>query len=258
MRQPARALGALALHAYMPTWGRGAARSRAYAPRARRRGAKVLRSQRFARGGRSTCERCIRPLSSARTPRAGRHGRGVQGEELRRRGLREDPRHQAHPAGARPEPGLRGHVHPRGEARGAPVAREHRAGVRPRQRAGREPAGAAVRRLLHGDGVRARARPREPPRALPARSRSSCPSTWASYIASEVAKGLDHAHRRRDEQMRAARHRAPRRVAAERAPVVRGRGQGHRLRHREGARRARVALARRTPARASCRASSGT
>ena len=38
-----------------------------------------------------------------------------------------------------------------------------------------------------------------------------------------------------------ARHRAPRRVAAERPPVVRGRGEGHRLRHRQGARRARAA-----------------
>ena len=46
-----------------------------------------------------------------------------------------------------------------------------------------------------------------------------------------------------------ARHRAPRRVAAERPPVVRGRGEGHRLRHRQGARRARAGPAEDTRAR---------
>ena len=53
-----------------------------------------------------------------------------------------------------------------------------------------------------------------------------------------------------------ARHRSSRRVAAERAAVVRGRGQGHRLRHRQGARRDRAASE--VPSARSCRASSGT
>ena len=45
-------------------------------------------------------------------------------------------------------------------------------------------------------------RPRDAPRALPSRSRSRCPIDMCVYIAAEVAKGLDHAHRRRDEQLR--------------------------------------------------------
>ena len=154
-------------------------------------------------GGDAHRERRIRSLSPARAARAGRHGGGLQGQELRRRGLREDPRHQAHPARARAEPGLRGHVHPRGEARRSPLARQHRPGVRPRQGAGDRgsAAGAAdayymAMEYVHGldlASVLARA---------PAPAGRHCPSQLGVYVASEVAKGLDHAHRRRDEQMR--------------------------------------------------------
>ncbi len=87
----------------------------------------------------------LRALPAARAPRRGRDGRGLQGQELRRRGLREGPRHQAHPAQAGRAPDVRRHVRPRGEARGAPLARQHRAGLRPgpRRPRGQRPAQAA-------------------------------------------------------------------------------------------------------------------
>ncbi len=155
------------------------------------------------------------------------------------------------------EPGLRGHVHPRGQARRAPVAREHRAGLRPRQGASGEPGEAhptpTTWRWSSCTGSTSRAS-----------SRASRRQQLALPIADGRVRRLRGRQgprprappaRRADA---AARHRPPRRLAAERAPVVRGRGQGHRLRHRQGARRARVAPATRTRTRKRCRASSAT
>ena len=95
-------------------------------------------------------------------------------------------------------------------------------------------------RLLHRDGVRARAKTcagvekrAAPPRRRRCRSASSC---------------RDHRRRRRGPRLRAqgarrsgpaARHRAPRRLAAERARRLRRRGEADRLRRREGRRPAR-------------------
>ena len=90
-------------------------------------------------------------------------------------------------------PEVRRHVHPRGEARGAPLAREHRAGLRPRPRRSRRPASRTE--LLHRDGVRARARPRDAARALPPAARSTVP--------------LGHGRLRRGRGREGARPRAP-------------------------------------------------
>ena len=60
------------------------------------------------------------------------------------------------------------------------------------------------------------------------------PLDVCAFIGKEVASALDYAHRKRDHTGTLARHRASRRVAAERARVLRGRGQARRLRHREG------------------------
>ncbi len=137
---------------------------------------------------------------------------------------------------------VRRHVHPRGEARGASVAREHRAGVRPRHRAGRPSSSGAKQpdayymamEFVHG------LRPRDAPRAVSpsaegrCRSRCACSSPPRSRRVSITRIAVA------TRQMQAARHRAPRRVAAERLALARRRSEGHRLRHREGARRARA------------------
>ena len=61
------------------------------------------------------------------------------------------------------------------------------------------------------------------------------PVPLAIYVASKIASALDYAHRRRDADGRElARHRAPRRVAAEHPHLLRGRHQALRLRHRQG------------------------
>ena len=68
------------------------------------------------------------------------------------------------------------------------------------------------------------------------------PLEVAAFIAAGGrAAALDYAHRKRDHARQAARHRAPRRLAAERAGQLRRRGEARRLRHRQGgdARRSR-------------------
>ena len=76
---------------------------------------------------------------------------------------------------------------------------------------------------------------------------------------SGVLRGLEAAHEARDEGRSAARHRAPRRVAAERAGRHRRRPADHRLRHRQVARRlhldppGRIAASSRTWRPSRCR-----
>ena len=106
----------------------------------------------------------------------------------------------------------------------------------------------AARRLLHGDGVRARARPRDAARAVAA-------------AAGDPAHRHVRLHRRRGRQGARPRASPPRRAVrplgivhrdvlpAERPPVARGRGEGHRLRHRQGARTRSIDAARPTRTR---------
>ena len=128
-------------------------------------------------------------------------------------------------------PRVRRHVRARGEARGAPLARQHRAGVRPRPRraARRATRPATSSRWSTCPGSTSRRSSR-----AAARQDAAAASGWPSTSPPRSRKALDHAHRRRDEQPAPARHRPPRHLAAERPPLVGGRGEGHRLRHRQG------------------------
>ena len=62
------------------------------------------------------------------------------------------------------------------------------------------------------------------------------PVAQACFVVMKVCEGLDYAHNKRDQAGPRAAPRAPRRLAAERARLVRGRGEADRLRHREGGR----------------------
>ena len=98
--------------------------------------------------------------------------------------------------------------------------------------------GAERRRLLHGDGVRARARPRELPRALAPAAAGRCPSSSASTSPPRSPRASTT--RTAAATSRCARSASCTATCRRRtSSVVRGRGQGHRLRHRQGARRAR-------------------
>ena len=134
----------------------------------------------------------LRQVSAARAARSRRDGRGLQGQGLRRRGLREDPRHQAHPAGARENPSFVDDVHRRGQARGplshANIVQVFDLGARRRRRyfiAMEYVAGIDLR------GVLERAAQGQAPIAAGAGGATS---------SARSRKGLDYAHRRRDER----------------------------------------------------------
>ena len=117
-------------------------------------------------------------------------------------------------------------------------------------------------------GVRRRSGPAQARCALRRPNRTRLPPYVAAFIVAEVAKGLHYAHERRDEAGRTARHRAPRRLAAEHPAQLRRQREDRRLRHRfgqpvpRGARRAQgqdrlhVARARRAARRSIAAATS--
>ena len=144
-------------------------------------------------------ERDLRALSAARAPRRGRHGRGLQGQELRRRGLREDPRHQAHPPEARRARDA--------SSRCSCTRRSSRCASRTRTSCRCSTSAASTIRAATRPATSSRwstcpgSTSRRSSRAAGGRSCRSR-SAWPSSSTAEVAKALDHAHRRRDEQSR--------------------------------------------------------
>ena len=166
----------------------------------------------------------VRQVLSARAHQRGRHGRGVQGQDRRRRGLREARRDQAHPALCRRGRRVHQDVRRRGEDHLAAHPREPRPDLRPRQ---------DQRHLLHRDGVRAGQGSARGLRAAQApRGLHAAPARRLRDGARLRGAGL-RAPKARSAGQPAA-HRPPRRLAPERDRLVRGRGEAHRLWHRQG------------------------
>ena len=108
--------------------------------------------------------------------------------------------------------------------------------------------------LLHRDGVRRGQGPAHDPRALPASARRSMPIAHGGASSPrKMCEGLDYAHRKKDARGQDLdiihRDVSPQNILVS----LRGRGEDHRLRHRQGGEPARR---RRRPA--SSRASSAT
>ena len=160
-------------------------------------------------------------ISPRHAARRRRNGRGVHRFDDGCRGLLAQDRDQARAPRLLGEPGVRTDVHRRGEDQLAPRPSQHRLGARLRSRR-REPP-------VPGDGAGRRARSRRAhlERAAPDPRRDLRDQRDAARPGIRARPAGRHEH---------ARRRAPRRVAPQRAVVVGGRGQGLRLRHREGAR----------------------
>ena len=130
----------------------------------------------------------VRPLHAPRAAGPGRHGRGLPREDQLVARLREDPRHQAHPAAPRGGRDLRLDVHRRGEAHGAAHAPEDRPDPRLRRRWR-----AVLHRLEFVDGSDALGLLR-----TSAQRRLHIPRHLAVFIINEVLEALDYAHNARD------------------------------------------------------------
>ena len=127
----------------------------------------------------------------------------------------------------RGRPDVRGAVPSRGAGGREPEPPEHRRGVR---------LGPRGRHVLHRDGVRQRADAPRPGQQVP-------------HAAADGGGPHRSRHRRRARVRPPQRRHPPRREARERAHHARGRGEGHRLRHRRGPR-----AATRSPRPARCSA----
>ena len=170
-------------------------------------------ASRGARGGRrGVGPRPLRPVRDPRAHRPRRHGRAVQGAAHRRRGLPEDRRDQEDPAAPRGRREFIDDVRRRGEARRAAEPPQHRPHLRPRQ----DQADGYFIAMEYVDGRDLRAiLSRRAARSVPMPARAG-----ASASRRKVASALDYAHRKRDAEGSDARHRPPRRLAAEHAHLA--------------------------------------
>ncbi len=180
--------------------------------------------------GKTSDEACcgpgVRPLHAARRHRIRRDGHGAPRADAHRRRGEPDCRHQAHAPALSRRAGVRVDVPRRGAARHADPAPERGGNVR-------RPVDGARALARHGLRARRVARP-----ALPGRPQAGRvpPVRVVCGILAGVLAGLHAAHEARDERGGPARHRAPRRLPAERARRGRRRAPRARLRRGEGGR----------------------
>jgi hypothetical protein len=169
----------------------------------------------------------VRAPASLRTLRALRpHRPRRHGGDLPRARHHPDGRLAARGGEAGAQPLLRGPV-----LRGMLVSEAKLAARLSHATSCRPSTSAARRAALHRDGVRRGLRPHAAPEEAVA-AKIGLPAEYGFYIVLEMLQALDYAHRCSDDEGNAARHRAPRRVALQRADLARGRGEALRLRHR--------------------------
>ena len=167
----------------------------------------------------------VGPLPHPETDRSGRHGGGVPRQVDGRGGHREASRAQARAAELRPEREVHHDVRRRGEGRDAPQPSEHRPGVRLRAVAGGVPA---------GDGAGGRARP-GPAGGRRSSARGEDPRGLGGLPGDGGRQGARLRPQAQGRLGDADGDRPSGREPPERPADLRGRGEGGRLRHRQGA-----------------------
>ena len=170
----------------------------------------------------------LREVLPARAHQRRRHGRGLQGEGLRRRGLRAPASRSS--ASCRTSPRTKSSSRCSSTRRRSPCSCSTRTSRRSSTSARSTTAYFIALEYVHGKDLRAIF-----DRMPPAR-RADADRAWPASSMMQVCEGLDYAHNKRDAQGREL-HLVHRDVSPQNVLIgVRGRGQAHRLRHRQGGR----------------------
>ena len=166
----------------------------------------------------------LRRVRAARARGGRRDGRSLSSDAPWRRGLRAGAGDQAHPARPRRRR-VHAHVHRRGEDRRSSLASECCAGLRPR---------ACGRAALHRPRVRSRPRHAARGRSADGVERTSGLAAGHRHPRGDArrARAARGAHDREPGQCHG--HHPPRRLAPERPALLRGSGEGDRLRPGQG------------------------